>query len=97
MERCVIVDYGFLQSQLSHSPKPSPKRAPSEPQSHQYLRKVRPEHAELTESSDPAALANGDGLPLGLIRERTLAGIARAGAEGKYKGRASTARGKAER
>ena len=38
MERCVIVDYGFLQSQLSV--QGNSKRVPSEPQSHHYLRKV---------------------------------------------------------
>jgi hypothetical protein len=53
MERCVIVDYGFL---LPQPPllilKRQLKRVPSKPQSHQYPRKVREENAKLTESSD---------------------------------------------
>ena len=40
MERCLIVDYGFLQSQPSHSLQGNSKRVPSKPQSHRYLRKV---------------------------------------------------------
>src|SRR5262245_49143045 len=35
MERCVIVDYEFLQPQLRHS-----KRVPSKPQSYQHLRRL---------------------------------------------------------